>query len=118
MIEKYVPLDRRHDDSHEKFMEERIRKLNNSYQPSMEDSLSFPFEPLGTVPITLLQNRVSNTSSDSEVNFPHVLSPAMTITSDNSQPYLLPSTLRMNPTDGTLTPFQKFNNISRKSKNK
>ena len=50
----------------------------------MEDSLPFPIEPLRKVPVTLPQKRVSNTSSDSGVNSPHVLTPAMPITPDNS----------------------------------
>ena len=45
MIEKYVPMDRRHDCFYERFMEQRIQKLNNFEQPSMEDSHPFPIEP-------------------------------------------------------------------------
>ena len=86
MIEEYVPMDRRHDDFYERFMEQRIRNLNNSEQLSMADSLPFPFEPLRTAPVTLPQKRVSNTSGDSGVNSPHVLSPTMPITPDISQP--------------------------------
>ena len=84
MIEDYVPTDGHHDDFHERFMEPRIQKMNNAEQTSMEDSLPFPIEPLRTAPPTLLQKRVSNTSSDSGNNSPHVLSPAMPITPDNS----------------------------------
>ena len=86
MIEEYVRTDRRHDGVYEKFMEQRMQKLNNSEQPSMEDSLYFPIEPHGTAPVTLPRKRVSNTSSDSRVNSPHVLSPTMPIAADNSQP--------------------------------
>ena len=75
---------------YERFMEQRIQKLNNFQKPSMEDSLPFPFEPLRTVPVTLPQKRVSITSTDAGVNPPHVLSPAMPITPDNSQLYLVP----------------------------
>ena len=50
----------------------------------MEDSLPFPIEPLRTAPVTIPQKRVSNTSSDSGVNSPHVLSSALTINPDNS----------------------------------
>ena len=95
-----MPLDKRHDDFYERFMEQRIQKINNSGQPGMEDSLPFPIEPLRIAPVTLPQKRVSNTSSDSGVNFPHVLSPAMPITSDNSQPHLIPSTSRIHPPCG------------------
>ena len=77
MIDEYVPMDRRHDDFYERFMEQRIQKLNNSEQSSTEDSLPFPIEPLRIAPVTLPPKRVSNTSSDSGVNSPHVLSPAM-----------------------------------------
>ena len=84
----------------------------------MEDSFPFPIEPLRTVPVTLLPKRVSNTSSDSGVNSPHALSPAMPVTPDNSQSYLIPPTSRMNPPSGPLTPIQQFIKISRKSKAK
>ena len=53
MIEEDVPIDRRHDDFHERFMEQRIQKLNSSEQPGMEDSLPFPIEPLRKAPTTL-----------------------------------------------------------------
>ena len=43
----------------------------------MEDFLPFAIEPFRTAAVTLPQERVSNTSSDSGVNSPHVLSPAM-----------------------------------------
>ena len=97
MIEKYVPMDRRHDDFHERFMEQRFQKINNPGPSSMGDSLPFPIEPLRTAPVTLPPKRVSNTSSDSGVNSPQVLSPAMPVTPDNSQTYLMPSTSRMPP---------------------
>ena len=118
MIEEYVPMDRHLDDFYERFMEQRIRKINNPGQSGMEESLPFPIEPLRTAPVSLPQKRVSNTSSDFGVNSPHVLSPAMPITPDNSQSYLAPSTSRTNPSSGPLTPIQQFINNSRKSKNK
>ena len=88
MMEEFVPMDKRHDDCYERFLELRIQKINNPEQSGMEDSLSFPIEPLRAAPVTLPQKRVSNTSSDFGVNSPHVLSPAMPITPDNSQPHL------------------------------
>ena len=118
MIEEYVPMDRRHDDFYERFMEQRFKNINNSEQFSMEDSLPFPIEPLRTTPVILPQKRVSNASSDSGVNSPHVLSPAMPITPDNPQPHLIASTSRMNPPSGPLTPIQQFLTNSRKSKAK
>ena len=111
-------MDRRHDDFYEGFIEERIPKVNNSEQPSMEDTLSFLIEPLRTAPVTLPQKRASNTSSDSGVNSPHIFSPAMPIPPDNSQPYFIPSTSRMNPPSGPLTLIQQFVKNSRKSKTK
>ena len=118
MIEEYVPLKRHNDDFYERFIEQRYQKLNNSEQHSMEDFLPFPIEPLRTAVVTLLPKQVSNTSSDPGVNCPHVLSPAVPITPDNSQSYPIPSTSRMNPPTGPLTPIQQLLNNSRKSKNK
>ena len=118
MIEEYVPMDRRHDDFYERFMEQRFQKINSPGQSSTEDSLPFPIEPLRTAPATLPQKRVSNTSSDSGVNSPQVLSPAMPVILDNSHSYLIPSTSRTNPPGGPLTPIQQFVNKSRNSKTK
>ena len=98
-------------------MEQRIQKINKLEQSGMEDSLPFPIEPLRTAPVTLPQKRVSNTSSDSGVNSSHVFSPAMPITPDNSQSYLIPSTSRMHPPIRPLTPI-KFIKSSRNSKTK
>ena len=84
----------------------------------MEGSVPFSIEPFHTAPVTLPQKRVSNTSSDSGVSSPHVLTPAMPITPGNSQLHLMPSTLRMNPPSGPLTAFEQFIDNSRKSKNK
>ena len=92
MIEEYVPLDLRHDGFYERFMEQRIQKINNPVQCGMEDSLPFPIEPPQTAPVTLPQKRVGNTSSDSGVNSPHVLSTGMGIIPDHSQPCSIPST--------------------------
>ena len=118
MIEECVPMDRRPDDFYEKFMEQQIQKINNPGVPGMEDSLPIPIEPLRTAPVTLPQKRVSNTSNDSGVNSPHVLSPARPITGDNSQPNHTPSTLRRNPNSGPLTLIQQIIKNSRKSKKK
>ena len=85
MIEEYVPMERRHDDSYERFMEQRLQKINNPGQSGTGDSLPFPIEPIRTAPATLPEKRVSNNSSDSGVNSPHVLSPAMPVTPDNLQ---------------------------------
>ena len=114
-IEEYVPMDRRPDDFYERFMEQRLHKINNPEQFGLEDSLPFPIEPLRTAPVTLPQKRVSNTSSDSGVNSPQILSPAMPVTPDVSQSYLIPS---MHPPSEPLTPIQQFIKNSRKSKTK
>ena len=53
MIEEYVTMDRRPDDFYERFMEQRIQKINNPGQSGMEDSLPFPTEPIRTAPVTL-----------------------------------------------------------------
>ena len=90
-------MDRRHDDFYDRFMEQRIQKLNNCEPPSKGDSLPFPNEPLRTALVTLPRKPVSNNSSDPGVNSPHILSSAVPVTPDNSQPYLKPSTLRTNP---------------------
>ena len=118
MIEEHVPMDRRPDEFYERFVEQRLHKINNPEQIGMEDSLPFPIEPLRTAPVNLPQKRVSNTSSVSGVNSPQVLSPAMPITPDNSQSYLIPSTSRMHPPSGPLNPIQQFLKNSRKSKTK
>ena len=118
MIEDNVPMDRRHDVFYERFMEERIQKINNPEQSGMEDSLPFTIGPLRTAPVTLPLKRVSNTSNDSGVNSPHVLSPAMPVTPDNSQPYPIALTSRMNPPSGPLTPIQQFIKNSRKFETK
>ena len=99
---------RRHDYFYDIFMQQRIQKLNNFEHPSLEDSHQFPIEPLRTVPVTVPQKGVSNTNSDSGVNFLHVLSPAMPVKPDIPQPYLIPSTSRMNPSTEPLTPIQQF----------
>ena len=108
MIEEYVPMDKRHNDFFERFMEQRIQKINNPEQSNMEDFFPFPIEPLRTAPVKLPPKRVSNTSNDSGINSPHVFSSEMSVTPDNSQSYLIPSTSRMNLLIGTLIPIQQF----------
>ena len=117
-MEEYVPMDKRHDDFYERFIKQRIQKINNPGQSSMENSLPFPIEPIRTAPVTLPPKRVSNTRSDSGENSPHVLSPAMPITPDNSQLHLIPSTSRMHPPSGPLTPLHQFIKNNRKFKTK
>ena len=118
MIEEYVPMDQRHDDFYERFMEQRFQKTNNPERSGMEGSFPVPIAPLRTVLVTLPPKRVSNTSIDSGINSPHVLSPEMPVTPNHSQSNLIPSTSRMNPPNGPPTPIQQFVNISQKSKTK
>ena len=101
-------MDRRHDDFFERLMEQRIQKLNKPEQPVMEDSLPLPIERLRAAPTALPRKRVNNTSSDSGVNSPHISSPAMPVTPDLSQPYLMSSTSGVNPPSGPLTPIEQF----------
>ena len=112
-----MPMDRRQDDFYERFIKKQNQKLNISEQPGMEDTLPFLNEPLRAAHTTLHRKRFSNTSSDSGVNSPHVLKPAMPL-HDNSQPYLMPSTTRMTPPSGPLSPIQQFIHNSHKCKNK
>ena len=118
MIEEYVPMDRRPDDFHERIMEQRYQKIFSPGQSSMEDPLPFPIEPLRTAPVPLPQKRVSNTSSDSGVNSPQVLSPAMPVTPDISQSSLIPSTSRMHFPSEPSTPIPQFFKNSQKAKTK
>ena len=53
MIEKKVPMDRRHDDFYERLMKQRIQKLINSEQLGTDASLPFPNEPLHTAALTV-----------------------------------------------------------------
>ena len=55
MMEEFVPMDRRHNDIYERFMEQRIQKINNPEQSGMEDSLPSPIELLHRAPVTLPQ---------------------------------------------------------------
>ena len=113
MIGECVPMDRRHDDFFEGLTDQRFQKLINSEQPGMESSLPFTIELLRAAPPTLPKNRVSKFSSDCGVSFPHSLSPAMPVTPDTPQPFLLSST-----SHGPISPIEQFILSNRKSKNK
>ena len=100
-----------------RFMEQWIQKLHNSEQTGTEDCFPFPIVPHRSAPTTFPKKRVSNTSSDSGVNSPQVLLPAMPVTPDILQPYIMQSTSRLDPSRGPLTPTQQFIHSNSKSKN-
>ena len=83
MIEEYVPLDKHHDNFFERFMEQRIQRLNQPDLPNTVDPLPFPIEALRSIPSVTPRKRVSNTSSDSGVNSPHMFSTGMPTTPFN-----------------------------------
>ena len=96
MIEEYVPVDRRHDNLYERFIEQRVQKFNNLDQSSVSDFIPIPIELFRTVPTAHPRKLISNTSSDSGVNSPQTLSPAIPVTPTNLH-YPQPSLLRMDP---------------------
>ena len=121
MIEEYVPHDQRHDDFYERFLEQRIGKLNSFTEPLAADPIPFPIRPLPAAPVVASHKRDSLTSSDSGVGSPHVFSPTLPIT-----PEQLPQHPQKMETEQPsisaptrpLTPIQQFLQNSRKSKAK
>ena len=87
MIEENVPHDQRHDDFYERFLEQRIGKLNSFTVPPAEAPAPFPIRPLPTAPVVALHKRDSITSSDSGVGSPHVFSPTLPITPEQLPQY-------------------------------
>ena len=80
MIDEYVPHDHRDDDFYERFLEQQIRKLNNSTEPLAEDPFPFPIRPLPTAPAVTSHKRDSVTSSESGVGSPQIFSPTLLVT--------------------------------------
>ena len=119
MIEEYVPHDQRHYDFYERFLEERIGKLNSFTVPPAEDTIPFPIRPLPTTSVITSHKRDSITSSDSGVGSPHVFSPTLPITPEQ-QPQHSPGMETEQPSTSAptrpLTPIQQFLRESRKSK--
>ena len=74
MIEEYVPHDQRHDDFYERFLEQRIGKLNSFTDQLAADPIPFPIRPLPKAPVVASHKRDSVTSSDSGVGSPRVFS--------------------------------------------
>ena len=119
MIEEYVPHDQRPDDFYERFLEQRIGKLNNFTEPLSADPIQFPIRPLPTAPVAASHKRDSFTSSDSGVGSPHVLSPTLPFAPEHL-PQHPQETETEQPSTSTstrpLTPIQQFLWNSRRSK--
>ena len=119
MIEEYVPHDQRHDDFFERFLEQKIGKLNRFTEPLAADPIPFPIRLVPTAPVITSHKRNSLTSSDSGVGSPHVFSPTLPIT-----PEQLPQHPQEMETEQPsisaptrpLTPIQQFLRNNRKSK--
>ena len=126
MIEEYVPSDAHRDDFYERFMEQRVRQLNDPKDTSTDNSIPFPIMPLSSVPTVLPSKRISNTSEDSGVNSSPNFSPTMLpqpITYSPRTPSLNPSTSHTItppiPPSQPLTPIQRLiQSITRKYQNK
>ena len=119
MIEEYIPHDQRHDDFYERFLEQRIGKLNNFTAPPAEDTIPFPIRPLPNSPVVTSHKRDSFTSSDSGVGSPHVFSPTLPITPEQQPPHSQETENGQPSTSAStrpFTPIQQFLRNSRKSK--
>ena len=119
MIEECVPHDQRHDDFYERFLEQRIGRLNSFTVPPAEDTIPFPIRPLPTAPVAALHKRDSMISSDSGVGSPLVFSPTLPITSEQLPQHRQETETEQPSTSAPtrpLTPTQQFLRNSRKSK--
>ena len=120
MIEEYIPHDQRHDDFYERFLQQRIGKLNNFTASPAEDTIPFPIRPLPTFPVVTSHKRDSFTSSDSGVGSPRVFSPTLPISPEQQQPPHSQETENEQPSTSAstrpFTPIQQFLRNSRKSK--
>ena len=118
MIEEYVPHDQRHDDFYERFLEQRVGKLNSFTEPLAADPIPFPISPVPTAPVAASHKRDSLTSSDSGVGSPQVFSPTLPITLEQL-PHHPQETETEQPSTSAptrpLTPIQQFLRNSRKS---
>ena len=98
IIEEYIPLDKRHDDFYERFMERRIQKLNDPDPFVRNDSTPFPIVPLPSSTTAGTTKRISNTSVDSGVNSPAMLSHSQpNVDASHRTPPPIPSTSRPMP---------------------
>ena len=119
MIEEYVPHDQRHDDFYERFLEQRIGKLNSFTVPPAEDTIPFPIRPLPTAPTVASHKRDSITSSDWGVSSPHLFSPTLPITPEQLPQHRQETEIEQPSTSAPtrpLIPIQQFLWNSRKSK--
>ena len=119
MIEEYVPHDQRHDDFYERFLGQRIVKLNSFTVPPAEDTIPFPIRRLHTAPVVALHKRDSITSCDSGVGSPHVFSPTLPITPEQLPQHPQETETEQPSTSAPtrpLTPIQQFLRNSRRSK--
>ena len=115
MIEEYVPSDTHRDDFYERFMERRVKQLNDSKETATDDSFPFPIVPLSSAPTVLPTKRISNTSDDSDVNSSPTFSstiPPQPICHSPQTPTLNPSTSHIItspiPPSQPLTPIQRL----------
>ena len=120
MIEEHVPdYQRNDDDFYERFLEQRIGKLNIFTEPLAEDTIPFPIRPLPTAPAVTSRKRDSVTSSNSGNGSSQVFSSTLPITSEQL-PQRPQETVTEQPSASAptrpLTPFQQFLRYSRKSK--
>ena len=122
MIEKYVPHDQSHDDFCERFLQQRIGKLNSFPGPLADDSITFPIQPTPTVPATKSQKPDSVTSRDSRVGLPQVFSPTLPITPEHLLQHSEKKTKNEQPSTSfatrPLAPIQQFLRNSCRSKAK
>ena len=110
-IEEYVPQDQRHIDLYERFLEQKIGKLNSFTEPLAEDTVPFPIRLLRTAPVITSHKRDSVTSRDSGVGSPQVVSPTLPTTSEHL-PQRSHETTNEQPSTSAatrpLTPIQQF----------
>ena len=119
MIEEYVPQDQRHDDFYERFLGQRIGKLNSFTEPPAADPIPLPIRPVPTAPVAVSHKRDSITSSDSRVGSPQVFSPTLPITPEQLPQHPQDTETEQPSTSAPtrpLTPIQQFLRNSRKSK--
>ena len=119
MIEQYVPHDQQHDDFYERFLQQRIGKLNSFTEPLAADLIPVPIRPLLTAPVVASHKRDSITSGGSGVGSSHVFSPTLPITPEQL-PQHPQETETEQPSNSAptrpFTPIKQFLRNSRKSK--